>query len=118
MHLDTIVQNINQYIDSEGLKRKRLAKRMGMSESNFSDYLNGKRMSGIYDFAAKLADNLGYETTFFMTDACQYMTKTEEEPTLMFSVGKQLSKEGEEGLLQLAKLCDLIEIYDRGDSRA
>lgn len=51
MNLQYIIQNMNQYIESEGLKRKRLAKRLGMSESNFSDYLNGKRMNGIYDFA-------------------------------------------------------------------
>lgn len=55
---------MNQYIEAEGLKRKRLAKCMNMSESNFSDYLNGKRMNGIYDFAAKLANTLGHEQTF------------------------------------------------------
>ncbi|MFD0771813.1 XRE family transcriptional regulator [Bacillus sp. CGMCC 1.60114] len=85
MHSETIIlRNMNQYIEAEGLKRKRLAKRLNMSESNFSDYLNEKRMNGIYDFAAKLADVLGHEQTFFMTDSFHHLNQELEERALAF----------------------------------
>ncbi|MFD3448977.1 hypothetical protein ACFDTO_30885 [Microbacteriaceae bacterium 4G12] len=113
-----ILSNMNQYIEAEGLKRKRLAKRMNMSESNFSDYLNGKRMNGIYDFAAKLADMLGHEQTFFMNDSFHHFTPELETRTFAFSAGDMLSEEGKEGLAELTKICDLLEIYDRGDAHA
>lgn len=59
-HVTQTLENINTFIDGEGLKRKRLEKRLGMSESNFSDYLNGKR-SNILDFSVKLAEVLGLD---------------------------------------------------------
>ncbi|MGG2092105.1 helix-turn-helix transcriptional regulator [Bacillus sp. S13(2024)] len=119
MNLESmILRNMNQYIETEGLKRKRLAKRMNMSESNFSDYLNGKRMNGIYDFAAKLADTLGHEQTFFMNDSFHHLNQEIEEGAFAFSAGNMLSERGKEGLAQLTKICDLLEIYDRGDSHA
>ncbi|WP_396124312.1 helix-turn-helix domain-containing protein [Bacillus pseudomycoides] len=105
---------MNRYIEAEGLKRKRLAKRLGMSESNFSDYLNGKRTNGIYDFVANLADCLGHEHTFFMKEDSCNAVKNQEEHAFLFSAGEMLSDSGEEGLRQLTKLCDLIEIYNRG----
>ncbi|EMA6343028.1 helix-turn-helix domain-containing protein [Bacillus cytotoxicus] len=118
MNLQYVIQNMNQYIESEGLKRRRLAKRLGMSESNFSDYLNGKRMNGIYDFAAHLAEALGHEHTFFMEEDFHYVAEEQEEHAFLFSAGEMLSESGEEGLHQLTKLCDLIEIYSRGESHA
>lgn len=118
MHLQFVVQNMNQYIEAEGLKRKRLAKRLAMSESNFSDYLNGKRMNGIYDFAANLADCLGHEHTFFMKEDFHNTVKGQEEHAFLFSAGEMFSESGEEGLRQLTKLCDLIEIYNMGESHA
>ncbi|EEL50696.1 helix-turn-helix domain-containing protein [Bacillus cereus] len=118
MHSQFVVQNMNQYIEAEGLKRKRLAKRLGMSESNFSDYLNGKRTSGIYDFAANLADCLGHEHTFFMKEDFHHIVTDQTDYAFLFSAGERLSDSGEEGLQQLTKLCDLIEIYNRGQSHA
>lgn len=118
-HSESIIfRNINQYIEAEGLKRKRLAKCMNMSESNFSDYLNGKQMNGIYDFAAKLANTLGHEQTFFMNDSFHHLNQEPEERAFAFSDGNLLSERGKEGLAQLTKICDLLEIYDRGDSHA
>lgn len=41
-----------------------------------------------------------------------------EERDFAFSAGNLLSERGKEELAQLTKICDLLEIYDRGDSHA
>jgi transcriptional regulator with XRE-family HTH domain len=105
-----ILENINLFIETEGLKRKRLAKKMGMSESNFSDYLNGKR-TNILDFAGKLAEILGFEQTFFMNSNFKPQVPYDDDRVLVFSAGN-LSEEGKEGLNQLLRICELIETYN------
>lgn len=113
-HVKQTLDNINAYIDGEGLKRKRLAKKLGMSESNFSDYLNGKR-SNILDFSVRLAEVLDLEETFFMKTSFDYHSKKNDEIRVTaFSAG-DLSEKGEEGLHQLLRLCDLIETYNMED---
>lgn len=110
-HVSQTLENIHVFIDGEGLKRKRLAKKLGMSESNFSDYLNGKR-SNILDFAGRLAEVLGLDGTYFMNPKFEYQSvESEDMRSIAFSAGI-LSKEGEEGLNQLLRICELIEIYN------
>ncbi|WP_106496151.1 helix-turn-helix transcriptional regulator [Lentibacillus sp. Marseille-P4043] len=110
-HVEQTLNNINTFIDGEGLKRKRLARKLGMSESNFSDYLNRKR-SNILDFAVRLAEVLGLEETYFMNPEFDYQPKEfADMRTTAFSAGT-LSKEGEEGLHQLLRICELIETYN------
>lgn len=108
------LENINVFIDGEGLKRKRLAKKLGMSESNFSDYLNGKR-SNVFDFAGRLSEALGLEGTYFMNPKFEYQSvESADMRKYAFSAGA-LSKEGEEGLAQLFRICELIETYNVED---
>ncbi|TMN21865.1 helix-turn-helix domain-containing protein [Lentibacillus cibarius] len=110
-HAKQTLKNMNEFIDGEGLKRKRLAKKLGMSESNFSDYLNGKR-SNILDFSGSLAEVLGLEGTYFMNQNFNYKPdELENMRAIAFSTGT-LSKEGEEGLNQLLRVCEMIEIYN------
>lgn len=110
-HVIQTLENINTFIDGEGLKRKRLARKLGMSESNFSDYLNGKR-TNILDFASRLAEVLGLEGTYFMNPKFEYQSvESEDMRAMAFSVGT-LSKEGAEGLNQLLRICELIETYN------
>lgn len=114
-HVHQTLDNINAYIDGEGLRRKRLAKKLGMSESNFSDYLNGKR-SNILDFAVRLAEVLDLEENYFMNSAFDYHSRNNDEMrATAFSAGN-LSEKGEEGLYQLLRLCDLIETYNMEDN--
>lgn len=113
-HVKQTLDNINTFIDGEGLRRKWLAKKLGMSESNFSDYLNGKR-SNILDFAVRLAKVLGLGETYFMNATFDYQSEQHDEMrATAFSVGT-LSKEGKVGLQQLLRLCDLIEAYNMED---
>ncbi|GGN60030.1 helix-turn-helix transcriptional regulator [Oceanobacillus indicireducens] len=112
-HVKQTLENINTFIDGEGLKRKRLAKRLGMSESNFSDYLNGKR-SNILDFSVKLAEVLGLEKNYFMNPRFDYQPVESDTRSTVFSSGA-LSKEGEEGLHQLLRVCEMIETYNMED---
>lgn len=112
-HGQQTLGNIILFIKSEGLKRKRLAKKLEMSESNFSEYLNGKR-SGILDFASRLAEVLGYERTFFIREDFKTQVSSNETTKIAFSAG-DLSKEGKDGLNQLVRVCDLIETYGVGD---
>ncbi|WP_138419862.1 helix-turn-helix transcriptional regulator [Aquibacillus sediminis] len=112
-HAQQTLENILAFIKSEGLKRKRLAKKLEMSESNFSEYLNGKR-SGILDFASRLAEVLGHDRTFFIREDFDAHRSSEETAKIAFSAG-DLSVDGKEGLDQLVRVCDLIETYDIGD---
>lgn len=110
-HVKQTLENIYTFIEGEGLKRKRLAKKLGMSESNFSDYLNGKR-SNVLDFSVRLAEVLGLEGTYFMNPNFEYVSREEEDlRAIAFSAGT-LSKDGEEGLDQLLRICELIETYN------
>ncbi|MCM3443136.1 helix-turn-helix transcriptional regulator [Metabacillus halosaccharovorans] len=110
-HVKQTLKNIHTFINGEGLKRKRLAKKLGMSESNFSDYLNAKR-SNILDFAVRLAEALGLEETYFMNPNYNYQpVEFEDMKAIAFSAGT-LSKNGEEGLHQLLRVCELIETYN------
>lgn len=113
-HAKQTLENINTFIEGEGLKRNRLAKRLGMSESNFSDYLNGKR-SNILEFSVKIAEILGLEEIYFMSPEFSYQQiEFEEERAIAFSAGT-ISEDGEKGLHQLLRVCELIEIYQAGD---
>ena len=110
-HAKQTLENINAFIDGEGLKRKRLAKKLGMSESNFSDYLNGKR-TNILDFSSRLADVLGLESTYFMNPNFNYKSDELGNRRAIAFSGGGLSKEGEIGLNQLLRACEMIEIYN------
>lgn len=110
-HVKQTLDNINTFIDGEGLKRKRLAKKLGMSESNFSDYLNEKR-SNILDFAVRLAEILGLEETYFMDFEFDYQPERSDDMSTTAFSSSTLSKEGEEGLHQLLRIYELIETYN------
>lgn len=107
------LKNINDFITNEGLKRKRIAKKLEMSESNLSDYLNGKR-ANIHDFAIRLAKALKLDDMYFMTSSYQPSASDTQDHAIAFSAGT-LSPTGKEGLEQLLRICDLIETYDLGD---
>ena len=85
-----------------------------MSESNFSDYLNGKR-SNILDFAVRLAEVLGLEGTYFMNPHFKYESNEAEDlRAIAFSKGT-LSAKGDEDLNHLLRICELIETYNVED---
>lgn len=109
------LKNMNDFLTGEGLKRKRIAQKLNMSESNLSDYLNGKR-ANIHDFAIRLAKALKLEETYFIKSHYEPLSFQSNEQTMAFSAGI-LSKDGEEGLAQLLRICDLIETYDVGENK-
>lgn len=110
-----ILRNINDFLEKEGLRKERLAKRMKKSPSTFYAHLKGKYEKSIYQFASDLATVLGYKPTFFIDENFQlpprYETQMGLGKNVCFSAGKELSKEGKKGLEQIGKICDLIEIY-------
>lgn len=108
---DQVLENIKRYIETEGLKRNRLAKRLGMSDSNFSEYLNGKR-SNIMDFSTKLSHVLGLESTFFINKNFSSNLQPQDERVMAYSIGEDISLKGKEGITQLLRLCDLIDLYN------
>ncbi|WP_144462834.1 helix-turn-helix domain-containing protein [Siminovitchia fortis] len=114
-HVQQTLKNINVFLRGEGLKRKRLAQKLGMSESNFSDYLHGKR-TNVLEFSARLAEVLGLEGNYFADPDFAYQSaeSKQEQQAMIFSKGT-LSPEGEEGLHQLLRICELVETYDVGD---
>ncbi|WP_050179584.1 helix-turn-helix domain-containing protein [Domibacillus robiginosus] len=108
------LKNIKEFLTHEGLKKDRLAKKMGMSSANFYDYLNNKRQ-GVLDFSIKLAEILGYEDTFFMDENFKLMPFENSDRSFAFSAGNQFTEEGKEGFEHLLKICDLFEIYNLED---
>jgi transcriptional regulator with XRE-family HTH domain len=112
-HVQQTLKNINLFIRGEGLKRKRLAQKLGMSESNFSDYLQGKRKN-VLEFSAKLAEVLGLEGNYFADPDFSYQSaESKQEQQAIVPLKKNVTPEGEEGLLPLLRICELIETYDR-----
>lgn len=111
-HAQQTLKNMNVFIKGEGLKRKRLAQKLGMSESNFSDYLQGKR-ANVLEFSAKLAEVLGLEGNYFADLNFVYQSdeSKQEQRAIVFSKG-DLSADGEEGFHQLLRICELVETYD------
>ncbi|WP_019914103.1 helix-turn-helix domain-containing protein [Paenibacillus sp. HW567] len=109
-----ILNRINYYLDNEGLRKERLAKRMGKSTSALYANLSGKNQKTV-QFAAELADVLGLSPTFFISDDFLYKRvsalQTGLENKVAFSAGK-LSEEGRDGLEQIRKICDLVNIYE------
>lgn len=114
IHMQTL-KNINDFLTEEGLKRKRIAKKLEMSESNLSDYLNGKR-TNIHDFAIRLAKALKLDETYFINTNYEPLSSHAKEQSIAFSAGI-LSKEGTEGLEQIFRICDLIDTYNFGENR-
>jgi transcriptional regulator with XRE-family HTH domain len=109
-----ILERINLYLDSEGLRKERLAKRLGKSNSAFYANLSGKHLKTVFQFAVELAEVLGLPPTFFIEENFQYK---KSQPTqiglssgIAFSAG-ELSEEGKRGLEQIGKICDLVNIY-------
>ncbi|RWR11900.1 helix-turn-helix transcriptional regulator [Siminovitchia fortis] len=114
-HVQQTLKNINVFLRGEGLKRKRLAQKLGMSESNFSDYLQGKR-SNVLEFSARLEEVLGLEGNYFADPDFAYRSaeSKQEQQAMIISKGN-LSPEGEEGLHQLLRISELVETYDVED---
>lgn len=108
------LENIQTFINAEGLKKSGLAKRLGMSTPNFYDYLSNKRQ-GVLDFASRLALSLGYDETFFINPNFKLPYNEGAIRALAFSAGENLSSVAQEGFENLLKICDLIEIYNLED---
>ncbi|MNI00933.1 hypothetical protein D3C73_537510 [compost metagenome] len=108
-----ILDRINLYLDNEGLRKERLAKRLDKSPSAFYANLSGKNLKTV-QFAVELAEVLGLSPTYFIEENFQYKNSQPTEIGLMssmaFSVG-ELSAEGKQGLEQIGKICDLVNIY-------
>lgn len=108
------LKNINEFIESQGLKKSRLAKKMGMSLTNLYDYL-GNRRNGVLEFSRQLAETLGYDGAFFINPNFKSPYSEDSVRALAFSAGEQLSSEAQEGFINLLKVCDLFEIYNLED---
>ncbi|CAM4322242.1 helix-turn-helix transcriptional regulator [Paenibacillus alkaliterrae] len=67
-----ILDRINLYLDSEGLRKERLAKRLGKSPSAFYANLSGKHLKTAYQFAVELAEVLGLPPTYFIEENFHY----------------------------------------------
>lgn len=111
---EEIIKNINLSMEQEGFCKKRLAKKMNMSLSNFYAHLQGRRKKTIFNFASNLANVLGYRTTYFFDEKFDLPQNQEIQIGLnghiAFSADK-LSDSRREGLKQIGKICDLIDIY-------
>lgn len=109
-----ILDRINYYLENEGIRKERLAHRMGKSPSAFYAHLSGKHPKTTYQFAIELGTLLGLTPVFFIDQSFQYdplkNNETDLEHSRVFSAGK-LTDQGKEGLKQIGKLCDLVEIY-------
>jgi transcriptional regulator with XRE-family HTH domain len=112
--IDQTLNNIHTFINSEGLKKSGLAKRMGMSQANFYEYLGNKRQ-GVLDFSRQLAESLGYNESFFIDPNFKLPYNEAAVRALAFSAGDSLSPIAQEGFENLLKICDLIEIYNLED---
>lgn len=108
---ERILQNINATIEQEGLRKERLAKKMGKQPSSFYATLAGKHPTSVYKFAVELAQLLGYKATYFLDEEFVLPTDAQPQNRFAFSVGT-VSEKGREGLEQLEKICDLIRICD------
>ncbi|MED3813407.1 helix-turn-helix transcriptional regulator [Priestia megaterium] len=104
------LDNINKYIQEEGFKIARLAKRLGMTTQNVYAYLRNER-KGILEFSKQLALVLGHEETYFMNPDFKLPYNEEHVRQLAFSAGEKLSPEAQEGFNKLLKVCDLYEVY-------
>jgi|GEM_PF-3577636 len=109
-----ILERIRFYLDHEGLRKERLAKRMGKSVSAFYANLSGQNHKTI-QFAAELADVLGLSPDYFIRAEFSYkpasLSSTGLASAVAFSAGR-LSEAGKEGLEQIQKICDLVRIYE------
>jgi len=104
------LENINKFIEQEGFKVARLAKRLDMSVQNVYAYLRNER-KGILEFSKQLATVLGYDETYFMKENFTLPYNEEHVRQVAFSAGKNLSSEAQEGFKHLLKICDLYEVY-------
>lgn len=114
---EIVIENIKLYIKNEGLKKDRLAKKMGMTPQNFYEYLKKERKNTL-DFASKLSEILGRDLKFFMDQNFQITSDVETLRATAFSSGETLSQEGQEGFEQLLRICNLIEIYGVGEEES
>ncbi|MFD3259075.1 XRE family transcriptional regulator [Paenibacillus lentus] len=109
-----ILDRINLYLDGEGFKKERLAKRLGKSPSAFYANLSGKNQK-VAQFAVELAEVLGLPPSFFIEEDFQYKAEQTVQIGLMSSIAAfsagELSEEGRQGLEQIGRICDLVNIY-------
>ena len=114
---ERILQNINALIDQEGLRKERLAKKMGKQLSSFYATLSGKHPNAVYKFAIELAELLGYKPNHFLDEEFDLPSEPQQTNRFAFSVGS-VTEKAREGLEEIEKICDLIRIYDtKGDER-
>ncbi|MGG4555163.1 XRE family transcriptional regulator [Paenibacillus woosongensis] len=108
-----ILDRINLYLDGEGFKKERLAKRLGKSTSAFYANLSGKNQK-VAQFAVELAEVLGLPPSYFIEEDFKYVREEAAQiglvASIAFSAG-ELSEEGRQGLEQIGKICDLVNIY-------
>lgn len=108
-----ILDRINLYLDGEGFRKERLAKRLGKSPSAFYANLSGKNQK-VAQFAVELAEVLGLPPSYFIDEDFRYVRGETVQiglgSSVAFSAG-ELSEEGRQGLEQIGKICDLVNIY-------
>ncbi len=111
-----IIDNIISYIENEGLRKSRLAKRMQMPLQNFDDYLN-HRNKNIVNFSVELAGVLGKDSHFFMHK--HFQTKEKSTPIRMidFPAETSLRSKGNKDFDQLLRVCHLIDVYHTEESK-
>lgn len=113
---ELILERINHYIEKEGYRKERLAKKLGKAPSSVYAHLNGRHPKTTAQFAVELAIVLGLSPSFFIKENVEDIDYSELDlglniSNISFSVG-QLGLKGQEGLEQIGKLCDLLEIYN------
>ena len=64
-----LTDTIREKMEEKGVNQKQAAKLLGISESRFSDLLNGKRKLNL-NIAKRLRDNFGISADFIFDCAC------------------------------------------------
>lgn len=108
-----ILDRINLYLDGEGFRKERLAKKLGKSPSAFYANLSGKNQK-VARFAVELAEVLGLPPSYFIEKDFKYVREGAAQiglfSSITFSAG-ELSEEGRQGLEQIGRIYDLVNIY-------
>lgn len=108
---ETILSRINQFIDGEGYRKDYLADLLGKTPQTIYKQLSGKYQN-VEQFAVDLAKALNKKNTFFLEEDFPYQPDTDDEQSVMYSLGA-ISSEGKKELGLIFRVCELIDIYDR-----
>ncbi|MBP3041569.1 hypothetical protein J9303_19190 [Bacillaceae bacterium Marseille-Q3522] len=108
---EEILKRINLFIDSEGYRKDYLADLLGKKPQTIYKQLSGKYQN-VEQFAVDLAKVLNKKSTFFIEEDFTYRPETDDEQSVMYSLGS-ISKKGKKELELIFRVCELIDIYDQ-----